>query len=778
MSDQLTRSVVTISGIVQGVGFRPFVFHLAHACRIKGWVNNFSGGVHIEAEGTSEDMEGFLKRLREEAPPLSSIDTFHVESALPVGYADFTIRTSSSENAGEAYISPDLSVCEDCLHEMRDPGNRRYRYPFINCTNCGPRFTIAEGIPYDRNNTTMRSFPMCGECADEYHNPSNRRFHAQPVACGRCGPSLSLLDSEGNRISKGFEIEKTAELLKAGKIVAIKGLGGYHLACDAENGGAVRELRKRKKRDGKPFALMAKDRKTILSYCFVNQKESELLQSAKRPIVLLNRKPDSRLADDAISPDNSKLGLMLPYTPVHFLLFDSGLKLLVMTSGNRSGEPIFYKDREAISGLAGIADYFLINNREIYIRTDDSVTAVFRGKESMIRRSRGYVPFPTDLSFLIEQLKFPSQRTPSILACGGELKNIFCLTKGGKAFLSHHIGDLENLETLKSFETGIEHFKTIFSIVPEAVAFDRHPDYLSTQYADGLTGILKIPVQHHHAHIASCMAENRVIGRVIGVAFDGTGYGEDGHIWGGEFFVGDYSIFERQAHFEYVPLPGGEIGILEPWRMALSYLMQVYGEDQIPSLPFLERMEAEKVSLVKQQIAKRIHTPLTSSVGRLFDAVSALIGLCSVIAYEGQAAIRLEKEASADEEASYPYDVFFDGTKNQIRVRRMISAIVDDVRNGREVSLISGTFHRTVADIVLEVCRSIRERTAVNRVALSGGVFQNQVLWGLTLDRLEKNGFEVYTHSRVPTNDGGISLGQAAIALAKYREQGMNQTDG
>ena len=773
MSDKLKRSIVSINGIVQGVGFRPFVFHLAHSCRIRGWVNNFSGGVHIEAEGTSEDMESFLRRLREEAPLLSSIDTFQMESAEPVGYADFTIRASSSENARDAYISPDLSICEDCLKEMRDPGNRRYRYPFINCTNCGPRFTIAENIPYDRNNTTMRSFPMCAECADEYHNPSDRRFHAQPVACSQCGPSLSLLDSRGTRVAEGGEIEKTAELLRAGKIVAVKGLGGYHLACDAENSGAVRELRKRKKRDGKPFALMAKDMETAEAYCFVNPKESEILQSPKKPIVLLSRKPGSHLADDAISPDNSRLGIMLPYTPLHHLLFESGLKLLVMTSGNRSGEPIFYQDREAISGLAGIADYFLTNNREIYIRTDDSVTGVFRGKESVIRRSRGYVPLPIDLSFLIEKLNFPSRRIPSVLACGGELKNTFCLTKGAKAFLSHHIGDLENLETLMSFKAGIEHFKKIFSIYPEAAAFDLHPDYLSTQYADGLTGILRIPVQHHHAHIASCMAENKEVGKVIGVAFDGTGYGEDGNIWGGEFFVGDYSGFARHAHFEYVPLPGGEIGILEPWRMAFSYLIRIYGTDQIPSLPFLEQIEAGKVSFVRQQIEKRINTPLTSSVGRLFDAVSALVGLCSKIEYEGQAAVRLEKEAGGEVAAAYPFDVFSDETGTQISVRRLISAIVEDVRKGRDISRISCAFHRTVAEITLEVCRSIREKAAVNRVALSGGVFQNQILLGLTLDYLEKNGFEVYTHSWVPANDGGISLGQAAIALTKYREQGM-----
>ena len=762
-----------INGIVQGVGFRPFVFNLAHSCHMKGWVNNFSGGVHIDAEGTRENMESFIRRLREEAPPLSSIDTFRVESAVPIGYQDFKIKSSSSESAREAYISPDVAVCGDCLKEMNDPGNRRYRYPFINCTNCGPRFTISTGIPYDRANTTMRTFRMCEECAQEYQDPADRRFHAQPVACSECGPSLILLDSKGDRISGGGEIEKTIGFLTAGRVVAIKGLGGYHLACDAKNSEAVQEIRKRKNRDGKPFALMAKSMEVVSKYCFVNRKESEILQSVKRPIVLLDRKPDSDLAVDALSPDNGKLGIMLPYTPLHYLLFESDLELLVMTSGNRSGEPIYYEDQEAIHGLAGIADYFLTNNRDIYIRTDDSVTSVFQDKECIIRRSRGYVPIPIDISFFLKDSKSSWDRIPSVLACGGELKNTFCLTKGRKAFLSHHIGDLENLETLTSFETGIEHFKKIFSIIPEAVAFDEHPDYLSTQYAGRLTGVTKIPVQHHHAHVASCMAENNITGKVIGVAFDGTGYGDDGRIWGGEFFVGDYSGFERQAHFEYVPLPGGEIGIREPWRMALSYLVQTYGEDKIPNMPFLNHIEMDKIDLVTQQITKRIHTPLTSSAGRLFDGVSSLIGLCNTIEYEGQAAIRLEKNTGAEADDLYPYEILPSNSGYEISVRRLISAIVEDVLKGREISDISAAFHRTVAGITLEVCRLLREKFDINRIALSGGVFQNRLLLGLTLDNLKKNGFEGYTHSKVPTNDGGISFGQAVIALTKYREQGM-----
>lgn len=774
LSDKLARAIITINGIVQGVGFRPFVYNLAHTGHICGWVNNFPGGVHIDAEGISENLDTFVRCLKEKAPPLSFIDTFQVENAEPVGYIDFEIRESSFESSVEAYISPDVSVCDDCLREMNDPHNRRYHYPFINCTNCGPRFTITSGIPYDRVNTTMKPFPLCAECAEEYHNPSDRRFHAQPVACRECGPSLSLLDSGGNRILQGNEIETTTELLANGRIIAIKGLGGYHLACDARNKSAVAELRRRKNRDGKPFALMAKNIEVVFNYCFVNAKESEILQSSKKPIVLLKRKPDADLPMKDLSPDNHQLGIMLPYTPLHHLLFSRNIELLVMTSGNRSGEPIYYKDDEAIQNLCCIADYFLINNREIFIRTDDSVTSIFRDKEFIIRRSRGYVPLPIAIPYV-----HGSDSIPSVLACGGELKNTFCLTKGNKAFLSHHIGDLENAQTLTSFESGIEHFKQIFSVAPEIVAYDKHPGYLSTQFAENLNGVQKVPVQHHHAHIASCMVENNLTGKVIGLAFDGTGYGDDGRIWGGEFFVGDYDGFDRRAHFEYVPLPGGEIGIQEPWRMALSYLIQIYGENFSKlALPFLNKIDAEKVDFVAQQISRRIHTPLTSSVGRLFDAVSSLTGLCNVIEYEGQAAIRLEKSANIENTTTYPYKIVQTESGYKICVEPLIINIVEDILHGRDISKISGKFHCTVAEISRDICERIRKETGINDVALSGGVFQNRLLSGLTIDQLKEHGFRVFTHSKVPANDGGIALGQAAIALQKSIRMGLVSNHG
>ena len=770
MSEKMTRRLIDINGIVQGVGFRPFVYKLARSCAIKGWVNNYPGGVHIDAEGAEESMKSFLERLRTQAPPISFIDTFRVETGEPEGYTDFEIRSSSSENADEAFISADLSVCEDCVREMEDPGNRRYRYPFINCTNCGPRFTITSAIPYDRTNTTMRSFPMCGECAEEYRDPSNRRFHAQPVACDACGPSLTLLDRDGIRVFEGEEIEKTAELLKKGAIVAVKGLGGYHLACDAENSAAVRELRKRKNRDGKPFALMARDIETVQKHCVVGEREAELLKCPAKPIVLLDRKKESGLAVGYLSPDNGTLGIMLPYTPLHYLLLKDGPEILVMTSGNISGEPIYYKDWEALRGLRGIADYFLTNNREIYIRTDDSVVTVFRDRGRIVRRSRGYVPFPLDISAIFSETE--NSCLPSVLACGGELKNTFCITKGGKAYLSHHIGDLENMETLISFENGIEHFGKIFKIRPDAAAYDLHPEYLSTKYAEELINLKKFPIQHHRAHIASCMAENKVNGPVIGVAFDGTGYGDDGNVWGGEFFSGDYTTLERIAHFEYIPLPGGEAGIKEPWRMAVSYLFAAFGENfGALKLPFLKSIAAEKTDFVLQQIVKKVNSPLTSSAGRLFDAVSAILGLCNVIEYEGQAAIRLESNAEISEKGKYPYEITRTGTTYEISVKKMIAAIAQDVSYGTDIAAVAGVFHRTVAEIILEICSLLRKKTGINGVALSGGVFQNRLLLAQTLDLLESEGFTVYTHAEVPTNDGGISLGQAVIALKKYMEK-------
>ncbi|MFZ5986072.1 MAG: carbamoyltransferase HypF, partial [Bacillota bacterium] len=647
-NEKTKRFIIDVKGIVQGVGFRPFIYNLARTHIIKGSVSNYPGGVRIEAEGIEDMLFSFIQKIKLEAPPLSYIEHLNYEEADLAGYKDFKIRESSHDSPHETLISPDIAVCEDCLGEMNNPDDRRYLYPFINCTNCGPRFTITTNIPYDRVNTTMQGFKMCRECEDEYSDPFNRRYHAQPTACSKCGPKIVLLDGEGNMVAKGQEFKKAHELFAAGKIIAVKGLGGYHLACDAKNSAAVMELRRRKIRDGKPFALMAKDMDTVYKYCYVNKKEQELLLSIKKPIVLLERKLECDLDVRSIASDSNRLGVMLPYTPLQYLLFDENIDLLIMTSGNKTGEPIFYKDDEALKGLRNIADYFLIGNRDIYLRTDDSVTSVLGDKEYIIRRSRGYVPFPVDISISLgmKDEAWVHTKLPFVLGCGGELKNTFCITKDKRAFLSHHIGDLENIETLRSFDEGIEHFKRIFNVNPDIIAFDKHPEYLSSKYAREAGGLIKVPVQHHHAHIASCMVENRVSSKVIGIAFDGTGYGEDGHIWGGEFFVGDYSHFERAAHLEYVPLPGGEISIREPWRMALSFILKYLSEDMINNIDhFFSSIEPYKVEMVKHQIIKKINTPLTSSMGRLFDGVSSLLGLCNAIEYEGQAAIRLQQIA-------------------------------------------------------------------------------------------------------------------------------------
>lgn len=771
MSHKISRLLININGIVQGVGFRPFVYNLAVSLGIRGYVCNNTKGVFIEAEGMESSLENFIYRLQNNAPPLSYIDQFEVKKDEPTGYNSFTIKESSCDNVNSVYISPDVSVCEDCLKDLNSTENKRYQYPFINCTNCGPRFTIIQNTPYDRPFTTMSEFPMCEACMEEYHNPADRRFHAQPIACSKCGPKLSLLDSKGNVLSEGREIDKVIELLSCGNIVAIKGLGGYHLACDATNSEAVGRLRKRKFRDGKPFALMAKNIETVYKYCRVSSREQELLQGIRKPIVLLKAKEDIELPKDSILTDSDRLGIMLPYTPLHYLLFKDSLELLVMTSGNKAGEPIYYKDNEALEGLAEIADYFLTHNRQIFIRTDDSVTSVFRDKEYIIRRSRGYVPFPIDLSAIIKSNaeRKNNSELPSVIACGGELKNTYCITKDSNAFLSHHIGDLENFETLESFESGIEHFKRIFAINPSVVAFDKHPEYLSTKYADGMGNIIKLPVQHHHAHIASCMAENGIVGSVIGVAFDGTGYGDDGHIWGGEFFTGNYLDFKRAAHFDYVPLPGGAVSIKEPWRMAVSYLLK-YCADELSyeKLEFLKNIEQGKLSLLRQQIAKKINSPLTSSVGRLFDAVSSLLGLCSFITYEGQAAILLEKAASIEDDTCYPYEIAYINEKYVIKPDKLIHQIIHDYISGQDIAKISGIFHNTIASITLDVCNILRDQQGLSEVVLSGGVFQNRLLLELVVSKLSQNGFGVYTHSRVPANDGGISLGQAAIAICKY----------
>ena len=743
--------------MVQGVGFRPFVYQLAAKHNLKGWVCNTSGDVKIEVEGEKRSLGRFLKDLEAQAPPLARLEDVSVTNHTPQGYSSFEIRHSVAEEGKYQLVSPDIATCQPCLREVLAPDDRRYRYPFTNCTNCGPRFTIIEDIPYDRPKTTMRSFKMCPLCQREYDDPMDRRFHAQPNACSKCGPTLKLVDGDGNSVRCGDVLATAARLLNEGRILAVKGLGGFLLACDATNEGAVKLLRERKRRPFKPLAIMVATLEEAKKHCVVSEKEAELLNSSQCPIVLLKRKGSSSVSP-SVAPNLCYLGVMLPYTPLHHVLLrETGLPL-VMTSGNLSEEPIAKDNDEALRRLKGIPDYFLMHNRDIYSRYDDSVTIVELDKPQIVRRARGYAPYPVHLPF----------RSRQILACGAELKSTFCLTRDNHAFVSQHIGDLENLETMEHFETTLELYKKLFRIEPEVVAYDMHPEYLSTKYAKSLGEREKlplVPVQHHHAHIVSCMVENGVADKVMGVAFDGTGYGTDGRIWGGEFLIVDYKGFERVGHFEYVPLPGGTVAIERPYRMAMSYLLTLLGKDALaPDLAFLKEVSSQEIDLVVKQVEKGINSPWTSSSGRLFDAVSALIGVRGRIDYEAQAAIEMEMAADERERWSYPFSVVERDGVNVVHFKGMFSGIIQDLKGGVAQGMIAMKFHRTMAEVVVLMCLRLSARNGIKKVALSGGVFQNRLLLRLTVAALEKAGFEVLTHSKAPTNDGGVSLGQAVIA--------------
>ena len=750
---------IDIKGVVQGVGFRPFVYTLAKKYRLFGYVRNDASGVFIEVEGEKSRIEKFIAKIKTEAPPLAAIFEIKSYDIEPVGYDDFIIRDSDDHEEKFVPISPEISTCSDCLAELFDPTDPRYRYPFINCTNCGPRFTIVKDIPYDRKYTTMAPFTMCGMCQGEYNDPKDRRFHAQPNACPECGPSLTLLNDKLEKTDAPDVISEVCRLLKDGKIIAIKGLGGYHLACDALNPDAVHRLRSRKDREYKPFALMVRDIEAAKRLCCVSEDEEKLLKSTICPIVLLRKRPDCPVAED-VAPYQNLHGIMLPYTPLHHLIAGESGLVLVMTSGNISSEPIVYHDEEAFDRLKNIADFYCIHNREIHIRTDDSVSRIWRGNEMVLRRARGFAPFPILLNFKFQE---------KVLACGAELKNSFCLTRDNFAFMSHHIGDLENLETLTSFEEGIEHFKRIFNIQPSLLAYDLHPEYLATKYALTLEDIPKIGVQHHHAHIVSCMIDNEIDGKVIGVAFDGTGYGTDGKIWGGEFFICDYGGFKRVGHLEYIPLPGGEKAIKEPWRIAASILYKIFNNNMFDlDINFVKELDGKKWPTIKKMIDKGINSPMTSSTGRLFDAVSALVGIRKEVYYEGQAAIELEMAAGV-EAGEYPFDLQELEDNTLILIEPIFRGIVSEIECGVGVESISSKFHNTIAKIILNMCIKIRKTSGLNRVALSGGVFQNSLLLENTYVLLDKNNFKVFTQHRVPPNDGGIALGQVVIGNERIK---------
>jgi hydrogenase maturation protein HypF len=769
-----------VTGIVQGVGFRPFVFNLASTLGLSGWVRNTSAGVEIQVEGPRKQIEAFERAVREESPPLARIDEVIASYGSAHGHTGFEIRESTGIPEAFQPISPDVAVCPDCLRELFDPGDRRYRYPFINCTNCGPRFTIIKDIPYDRPLTTMAGFDLCTDCAREYADPTDRRFHAQPVACAVCGPRIWMepgMADVGAMHSQGEEaIQSVRRLLAEGMILAVKGLGGFHLACDATNSAAVEELRSRKQRVDKPFAVMVPDVQEAGLHCTVSGPEGTLLESSARPIVLLDRRDRSSIVR-GVAPGLNQLGLMLPYTPFHHLLVERAPGFppaLVMTSGNLSEEPIATDNNEARRRLSTLADAFLMNDRDIHMRCDDSVVwslpledsgvpesqdAVERSTLYPARRSRGYVPFPVKLPWKVDP----------VLAVGGELKNTFCITNRNYAFMSHHIGDLQNYETLRSFESGIAHFEGLFRAKPTAFAHDLHPDYLSTRYAvrrAALEDVLPVGIQHHHAHIAACMAEHCLdgISRVIGVAFDGTGFGVDGAIWGGEFLLADYIDFTRPLHLQYFPLPGGDAAIKQPARVALSLLWSL-GEEWAGYLPPVREFAEPELELIRTQLEREINTPRTSSMGRLFDAAASLAGVRQRVNYEAQAAIEFEAMADSSETGAYPFDM----GPEAIGILPAVLSLLEDVRIETPIPVIAARFHNGIAALVAAASTRLRAATGIAQVVLSGGVWQNITLLRRTLSLLREQGFQVYIHREVPANDGGLSLGQAAIAASRLR---------
>ncbi|MEJ5223338.1 MAG: carbamoyltransferase HypF [Anaerolineales bacterium] len=782
----MTSKRIFVTGIVQGVGFRPFIYGLAARFALTGWVRNTSAGVEIVAQGDDAALDAFAQAISAEKPPLAHIDSVRVEAHAAPPFARFEILESEPIPGAFQPISPDMAICPDCERELFDPANRRYLYPFINCTNCGPRFTIIKDLPYDRPLTTMAGFPLCADCRAEYDNPSDRRFHAQPVACPDCGPVVWLVtnDQRTTLTLNTAAILEARRLLRQGKIVAIKGLGGFHLACDAVNPQAVDELRRRKGRVGKPFALMAANMAIIERYCEVSEHERALLTGREKPIVLLRRRELAPVAA-GVAPGMDTLGMMLPYTPLHHLLLNNtdpvlvaepAPSLLVMTSGNFSEEPIAISNEEALARLAPLSDAFLLHNRDIHIRADDSVVRVdarpgpvsaparprLAPPTVYLRRSRGYAPYPVSLPF----------ESRHILAVGGELKNTFCLTRERYAFLSQHIGDMENAEVYASFEHSVEHLARLFRIEPEVIAHDLHPGYFTTRYAErpGFN-VPRVGVQHHHAHIAAAMADNGLENRkVIGLSFDGTGYGTDGHIWGGEVLVADYTGFERAAHLEYLPLPGADAAVRNPWRIAVGYAAAL--GLCVDELPFARVQDKKAMEIVKTQVEKGINAPLTSSMGRLFDAVASLAGVRTEVTYEAQAAIELEVLSRAHLTGASPYPFAIEEEQGAlvIRLRDTLAAIIRDAVFCEAPGRIGAYFHVAAAHMAVQTALTVRDRTGLNDVVLSGGVWQNQILLDLTRSLLRAEEFEVYTHRQTPANDGGLALGQAAIAAHHMQE--------
>ncbi len=764
MNDRLK---ITVIGAVQGVGFRPFIYRLATQLGLKGYVLNSIPGVMIEVEGNKEKLNQFLLKIEQEKPVNAVVYSLEFSFLDPIGYQNFTIKESKQLKESSPIILPDIAVCPDCIQEMYDVHDRRYLYPFINCTNCGPRFSIIESMPYDRPGTSMKIFEMCDDCRREYQDPANRRFHAQPIACPKCGPQVELWDSGGKRVTIQYNaIEETTRRIQEGQIIAIKGLGGYQLLVDARNDKAVTNLRMRKHREEKPFALMLPSIDDIKRICIISNFEKRLLCSPESPIVLL-RKRDSHSNISALSeniaPDNPYLGIMLPYTPIHHLLMNNLKIPIVATSGNLSEEPIAINESEALEKLGGITDFFLIHNRPIVRHVDDSIVRVIMGRELVLRRARGYAPLP--IQFIPEDEKI-SEKYPKYLAVGAHLKNTVAVGDKNTAVISQHIGDLSTEESFNAFERVIEDLQKLYKIKPDTIITDFHPDYLSTKYAEGRDENI-LYVQHHEAHIAACRAENQITGAALGISWDGTGYGWDKLIWGGEFFISDEKAIEHVGQFRRFPLPGGELAIKEPRRSAVGALYEIFGNEIFRwNYLYQDTFSELDLPVLQKMLEKRLNCPLTSSVGRLFDAIASLLNICQKITYEGQAAMMLEYVADRESKQSYGFEIRENKLLN-IDWQLIFNEILEDIKNNVSIGTISMKFHHTLAEIILNIAKYL----GIVKVALSGGCFQNAILLESTITLLEQHGFRVYWHQRVPPNDGGISLGQIALARMQNKRQ-------
>lgn len=767
MQNSVNRVLLQIEGIVQGVGFRPFIFRLAKIHRLGGKVWNDGEGVFVEVEGPEEDIHQFINKVVTEAPALARITRIQKNELKPLGYSNFDIVHSKGIPEGKVIVPPDVATCKDCREDITNPSDRHYLYPFTNCTNCGPRFTIVRELPYDREKTSMQAFPMCPDCAAEYTNPLDRRFHAQPVACPACGPQVTLVDRHGRKVSDNW-LEACRRLLTEGYILALKSLGGFHLACDARNKQAINKLRERKKRPHKPLAVMCRDLETAALYCHLSMVEAALLTSPASPIVILKKKDGCSLPQE-LAPGQDTLGVMLPYTPLHILLMEQGPPVLVMTSGNYSDLPLCIENQDALEKLGDIADYFLWHDRQIINRCDDSVVTVVAGETQFYRRSRGYVPAPLDVPVAAEE-------SLTVLGVGGDLKNTFCILKGKQAFMSQHIGDLSNIEGEKNFLDSLAKFKVLINAEPQVVVFDFHPGYRSSFLAREIKDIAHMAVQHHHAHLASCMADNCLNEQVIGVILDGTGYGLDGCSWGFEILLGDYLHFNRELHLDYIPLPGGDNAVRNPWRTAVAYLYKYGGEEARSLAGKLFKDKEKEIEVIAKAIHTGLNSPLASSCGRLFDAVSALLGICHTISYEGQAAVELAalvpwpewEEAAELVKSLHPYP--FETKEEIINPRLLIAGVIEDIQKGVPVKVIAKYFHDTLIAMVVEAVQIIAEKSGLSKVVLSGGSWQNRYLQVLVKYILEKEGYQVFYHRRVPANDGGLSLGQAMIGYWRWRK--------